>query len=48
MEDALDVCAKVSRISALIYSTCYNDGKPIPESDSSLDYSANFANMLGF
>jgi len=48
MEDALDVCAKVSRISAIIYHNCYKDNKNIPKTDHSLDYAANFSNMLGF
>lgn len=46
LEDALDLCAKVSRIAALIYHNCY--GGKIADRDPSLDYSANYANMLGF
>lgn len=46
-EDALDVCAKVSRIGALVYANKYRDDK-VADRDPSLDYSANFANMLGF
>jgi len=48
MEDALDVCAKVSRIAAIIYHNCYGDNKNIPASDPALDYGANYANMLGY
>lgn len=47
-EDCLDVCAKVSRIAALIYQNKYGDVASIADRDSSLDYSANFANQLGF
>ena len=31
MEDALDLCAKVSRIAAIIYHNCYGDNKNIPD-----------------
>ena len=48
LEDSLDVCAKVSRIAALVFHNSYNKDKPIPQSDSSLDYGANYAKMLGF
>jgi len=48
MEDALDLCAKVSRIAAIIYNNCYGEGSPLPDRDSNLDYSANYANQLGF
>jgi citrate synthase len=46
MEDALDLCAKVSRIAAIIYNNCY--GGALPDRDPSLDYGGNYANMLGF
>ena len=46
-EDALDVCAKVSRIAAIVYANKYR-GDNLADRDPSLDYSANFANMLGF
>lgn len=48
LEDALDVCAKVSRIAALVYSNSYGNGKTVATADPSLDYAANFARMLGF
>lgn len=48
MEDALDLCAKVSRIAAIIYHNCYGDNTKIPAPDANLDYGANYANMLGF
>jgi citrate synthase len=47
-EDCIDVCAKVSRIAAIIYQNKYGDVNAIPDRDPSLDYSANFANQLGF
>ena len=46
LEDALDLCAKVSRIAAIVYNNSY--GGALPDRDSSLDYGANFANQLGF
>lgn len=48
LEDALDLCAKVSRIASIIYHNCYGDNTKIPDADPSLDYGANYANMLGF
>jgi len=47
MEDALDLCAKVSRIAALVYHNKYRSGDMIAR-DPSLDYGANFANQMGF
>jgi citrate synthase len=46
-EDALDVCAKVSRIAALVFHNKYGTGA-MPNRDASLDYGANYANQLGF
>ena len=46
-EDALDLCAKVSRIAAIIYHNCYGDNRWIAQRESRLDYAANYANMLG-
>lgn len=46
-EDALDVCAKVSRIAAIIFHNCYKDKNNIPSADPALDYGANYAKMLG-
>jgi citrate synthase len=48
LEDALDLCARVSRIAAIIYHNCYGDNKKIPSADPKLDYAANYAKMLGF
>lgn len=48
LEDALDVCARVSRIAAIIFHNCYKDNRNIPNADPELDYAANFAKMLGF
>lgn len=48
LEDALDLCAKVSRIAAIIYHNVYGDNTKVPDADPSLDYGANYANMLGF
>jgi citrate synthase len=47
-EDAIDVCAKVSRVAALVYHNSFGDNKNVPARDASLDYGANYANMLGF
>lgn len=46
-EDMLDVIAKLPEVCALIYRCSYHDGK-VPAYDSSLDYSSNFARMLGY
>lgn len=46
MEDALDLCARVSRIAALVFNNCY--GGDLPDRDGSLDYGANYATQLGF
>eukprot|EP00994_Dinema_validum_P006709 NODE_511_length_1606_cov_248.818882_g367_i0.p1 GENE.NODE_511_length_1606_cov_248.818882_g367_i0~~NODE_511_length_1606_cov_248.818882_g367_i0.p1 ORF type:complete len:467 (+),score=144.19 NODE_511_length_1606_cov_248.818882_g367_i0:53-1402(+) len=45
-EDVLDVIAKLSTIAALVYRCTYHDG--VVKGDSSLDYSGNFARMLGY
>lgn len=47
-EDCLDLCARVSRVAALVYNNKYGNGAAMPARDGSLDYSANFANQLGF
>mmetsp|Transcript_2672 Transcript_2672/g.1763 ORF Transcript_2672/g.1763 Transcript_2672/m.1763 type:complete len:239 (-) Transcript_2672:811-1527(-) len=47
MEDALDLCAKVSRIAALVYHNKYRSGDMIAR-DPSMDYGQNFANQMGF
>jgi citrate synthase len=46
-EDALNLIARLPRIAALIFRCSFKDGK-LPADDPSLDYSANFARLLGF
>ncbi len=46
-EDSLDLIAKLPRIAAYIYRRNYHNGKHI-EPLPGLDWSANFAHMLGF
>lgn len=46
-EDSIDLLAKLPNVAAKIYRNVFKDGKVAPV-DSSLDYSHNFANMLGF
>lgn len=48
LEDALDLCAKVSRIAALVFHNTYGDNSKVPARDPNLDYGANYANQLGF
>lgn len=48
LEDAIDLCAKVSRIAAIVYHNGFGDNTNIPAADPNLDYGANYANMLGF
>ena len=48
LEDALDLCAKVSRIAAIVFHNSFGDNAKMPDRDASLDYGANFANQLGF
>ena len=48
LEDALDLCAKVSRIAAIVFHNCFGDNSKIPDRNANLDYGANYANMLGF
>jgi citrate synthase len=47
LEDVLDCVARLPRVAALIYRNTFHDGK-IADYNSKLDYSANFARMLGF
>ena len=47
-EDAIDLCAKVSRIGAIVFANKYGDNTSMPDRDGSLDYAANYANQLGF
>eukprot|EP00438_Fugacium_kawagutii_P012177 Skav205393 [mRNA] locus=scaffold1642:67859:73503:+ [translate_table: standard] len=46
LEDALDIIAKIPTIAAKIYRRTFQDGV-VPEYDKSLDWAANFAQMLG-
>ena len=41
-------CHSLSRIAAIIYHNCFGDNTKVPAADPSLDYGANYANMLGF
>eukprot|EP01112_Ceratiomyxa_fruticulosa_P019608 TRINITY_DN6460_c1_g1_i3.p1 TRINITY_DN6460_c1_g1~~TRINITY_DN6460_c1_g1_i3.p1 ORF type:complete len:437 (-),score=99.74 TRINITY_DN6460_c1_g1_i3:77-1387(-) len=47
LEDSLDLIAKLPTIAATIYRNTYKDGK-VESLDPKLDWSANFARMLGF
>lgn len=47
-EDALDLCAKVSRIAAIVYHNKYRKTESLPKRVPGLDYGANFAHMLGY
>lgn len=46
-EDSIDLLAKLPNIAARIYRNVFHDGK-LGAIDSSLDYSANLSNLLGF
>ncbi|MDZ4159944.1 MAG: citrate (Si)-synthase, partial [Anaerolineaceae bacterium] len=46
LEDSLNLTAKLPAIAAYIYNKKYNGGKFIPP-DPALDWSANFAHMIG-
>jgi len=46
-EDSLNLIARLPRLAALIFRCSFKDGK-LPQDDPSLDYSANFARLLGF
>ncbi|KAJ3117328.1 citrate (Si)-synthase [Nowakowskiella sp. JEL0407] len=46
-EDSIDLIAKLPNIAARIYRNVFKDGK-VPPIDPSLDYSANFARLLGY
>ena len=46
-EDMMNLIARLPEVAAAIYRQTYYDGK-VAAYDSSLDYSANFARMLGF
>jgi len=46
-EDALDLIARLPEVAAIIYRRSFHDGV-VPAYNPSLDYSGNFAQMLGF
>merc|ERR1719421_878582 len=45
-EDIMNLLARLPQVAALIYRCTYHEGK-VPAYDKSLDYSGNFAKMLG-
>lgn len=47
-EDAMNLIANVHIIAARIYRNLYKPGTALPGIDSKLDYSENYARMLGF
>lgn len=47
IEDVLDVIARLPHVAATIYRRSFHDGK-VPAPNTHLDYSANFAHMLGY
>jgi len=46
-EDTLNLLAKLPRVASTIYNHAYKDGKLVPQ-DNGLDWSGNFARMLGY
>ncbi|KAH7544803.1 hypothetical protein FEM48_Zijuj01G0025000 [Ziziphus jujuba var. spinosa] len=46
-EDSLNLIARLPLVASYVYRRIYKDGKVIP-SDDSLDYGANFSQLLGF
>lgn len=47
-EDSLDLIAKIPSVCARIFNNQFRNGVQAAEYDSSLDWSANFCNMIGF
>lgn len=47
-EDTMDLIAKLPVVAATIYRNTYRDGKGIGAIDTNKDWSANFAQMLGY
>ncbi len=47
-EDSMDLIAKLPCVAAKIYRNLYREGSSIGAIDSNLDWSHNFANMLGY
>lgn len=48
LDDVLDVIAKLPELAALIYRCTFKDGVVHKDTTGKLDYSANFARMLGY
>jgi citrate synthase len=46
-EDSMDLMARLPKVAGLIYRNVFHDGV-VPEWDTSLDYSQNYARMLGW
>lgn len=47
-EDVMDLIARLPQAASLIYRNTFHHGKPGAKYNNTLDYSANFARMLGF
>ncbi len=47
-EDAMDLCAKLTTVAATIYRNLYREGSSVCPIDVNLDWSGNFAAMLGY
>jgi citrate synthase len=47
-EDVMDLMARLPTAASLIYRNTFHHGKPGAAYNASLDYSANFARMMGF
>lgn len=47
-EDSMNLIAKLPTVAAIIYRNLYRDGSSISTIDPTLDWSANFTNMLGY
>ncbi|XP_022099871.1 citrate synthase, mitochondrial-like [Acanthaster planci] len=47
-EDAMDLCAKITTVAATIYRNVYREGSSVCPIDVDLDWSGNFAMMLGY
>lgn len=47
-EDSMSLLAKLPTVAAMIYRNLYREGSSVGVIDSNKDWSANFANMLGY
>jgi citrate synthase len=47
LEDCLNLIAFLPRLASIIYRNTYHDGK-VADHDDTVDYSKNFAQMLGY